>query len=180
MNERKEKILDFDQIRAVEDYLVENHKNYPHLNYYAYLHKIFLDFLNEEGNEILNNFFKEDRWLRNASQVFVEMAFSSVIYQCYQRSGIFTLRKDIKAATTKITREQYYNDYEKNYHPKNIIINSRQPVLLEYLKNLFLESDVIKIGTFTDGEQLGDRAKRHEVVYDLSFIINYIGTFFFK
>lgn len=179
MDEQKEKVMDFDQIRAVEDYLAENYKNYPHMTYYSYLHEIFQDFLNEDGNKLLCNFFKEKHGFRNSSQVYVEMAFSSVIFQCYKRSDIFTLRKDIKATTTQKTMEQYYSDYAKNYHPKNIIINSRQPVLLEYFKNLILETDKIKIGTFTNGEQLGDRAKRHEVVYDLSFVINFLGTFFF-
>ena len=166
----------FEQVEAVEkDLIAQFKKTNRGKNYYGFLQEIFIHFL--EDKNILDSFVKDRRKYRNMPQMYIILAFSGMIVAYYQ-SSIFKIKNVDDSQNDAM--EQYIEDNDTLMSINQMFSTSRQPVLLKFLHNIICESDQIEIGLFTGGEQLGDCAKRFEIMSDLSFIINFLNVFYFE
>ena len=171
----KENILEAAQLEVIENDLISKFKQSCNENYYSFLQEIFINFVKDK--KIIDSFMKGKTKYRNMPQLFVISAFTGLIIACYQYD--LFIFKDIGDSQNS-AMEKYIEKHYTLIRYEKMLETSTQPVLLDHLNHLIRESDNLEVGMFTGGEQLGDRAKRFEIISDLSFIINFLSTFYFE
>lgn len=175
MNELKGKILEQAQIEEFEDRLIAKFNESGKTDYYGFLQEIFINFVNDK--KVLDSFMKDRMRYRNMEQMFVLLAFGGLVVACFQ-STIF-VTKEVDDSINDLM-EHYIEENDTLIPVDKMFSTAKQPALFAFLYQLIRESGKIETGLFTRGEQLGDLAKRLEIISDLHFVINFLDTFYFE
>ncbi|MCL1812394.1 MAG: hypothetical protein FWG29_02600 [Treponema sp.] len=168
-------ILEFDQIIEIEKDFVARAEENGYEDYYKFMHKIFIQFAKDKS--VLDTFMKSRTECRNVFQLYVLLAFAGMVVTFFQ-SPVFRPKNTNDSQNAAM--EEYIKEHYKLMRFNDMLDSSKQPVLLEYLNSIIRETDRLEMGMFTGGEELGDRAKRYEIVSDISFLINFLNTFYFE